>query len=179
MQLIDFIENLILNNPWESLATTAIVAASLFWAYVIHASTWMDRLRLTLFLVMLPVLAIVIWFTGGFRAHVIMTAPAEYYKLGIMPLILFVYLVAYYTSMFLAAYIKGGFGNLKKYSKKGLKYFLPLGLAFGAIGTINGLMSTTPITGMIVWSVVGLIFGFILMSFIGWISELREEEFDQ
>ena len=78
--------------------------------------------------------------------------------LGIIPNLIFAYLLIGLTAICLVALIKGGFNKVKKYEENGLI----AGLIFGLIGGIIAGLIVGLIAGLIFGLIVGLIFGLIV-----------------
>jgi MFS family permease len=133
----------------DNYVITIIITAIMYWIYIKKSPTWADKVRLTIALVLIPIIAATIWLTMELWNHTASTDPDTIYQIGIIPLFVVIYLLTSTFFVLLTSWKKKGYRNLKKFSERGLI----LGLVFGLLGGL--------ITGLIAGLILGLMYGFI------------------
>lgn len=129
--------------------------------------TWQDKSKLILAFAFAQISVGAAFLIKGFW-DLTLKDSSIIYQLGIIPLVVLVFFLISLSFIFLAAYKKKGFDNLKKFSEVGIRRELFFGLL---VGLTFGLVAWS-VSGSITWFVNWTIFWFL----IGLISG-REKEF--
>lgn len=169
-----------LENPlvisWENLMATIVVTIIVVWFYA-KSPTSKDKVRLTTVIGLTVISGLLITFTRGAWAHMILTGFPLFHQWVIFPTLLLTAISAVLVFLSIGAWKKNGLPNMKKYSEHGLIFCLTWGLVFGIIAAIGfGLFGEEFSSGLFDRLAGGLFSMLTIGLLIGSISEFKKKQ---